>query len=168
MERIKVILGDITKQRTDAIVNAANESLLAGGGVCGAIHTAAGRELEKECITLGGCRAGEAVITSGYNLPSKYVIHTVAPRWYEKAPDREEKLKSCYIQSLKLAVKYGIKTIAFPSLGTGIFKTPITVGSKIAVETVREFLKNNDSIEQVVFVCFSEDNLSVYMETLKM
>lgn len=160
--RIKLLKGDITKLKIDAIVNSANASLLAGSGMCGAIHRVAGIELEKLCKTLGGCKEGKAVITSGFNLPCKYVIHAVAPKWYLNIPNKEELLKGCYTESLKLAAENGIKTIAFPSIGTGIYKTPIEVGSRIAFEAVNEFLSENNSIEEVVFVCYSDSDLSVY------
>ena len=166
MKRIRLVLGDITRQNTDAIVNSAHESLAPGGGVSGAIHAAAGSKLAEECREFHGLKAGEAVITKGYNLPAKYVIHTVAPRWYEEAPDREEKLRNCYIESLKLADEYGLDTVSFPSLGTGIFKTPVETGAKIAVKAVRDFLKDNDSIDYVVFVLYSDKVMKIYEELI--
>ena len=166
MKRIRLVLGDITRQNTDAIVNSAHESLAPGGGVSGAIHAAAGSELAKECQEFEGLSAGEAVMTKGYNLLARHVIHTVAPRWYEGAPDREQKLGSCYINSLKLADEYGLETISFPSIGTGIFKTPVETGARIAVNAVKDFLKENDSIDYVVFVLYSDKVMKIYQELI--
>ena len=166
-ERIKVIIGDITKQRTDAIVNAANTSLLGGGGVDGAIHRAAGSKLLEECRTLNGCQTGEAKITRGYNLPVKYVIHTVGPVWNEGRRNEEELLANCYRNSLALAVKNKIKTISFPSISTGIYRFPLKLASKIAIREIKNFLEKDKTIMEVVMVCFDENTYGYYDEELK-
>lgn len=166
MSKIELVQGDITKQKVDAIVNAANSSLLGGGGVDGAIHRAAGPELLKECRTLGGCHTGEARITRGYNLPSSHVIHTVGPVWHGGGYGEEELLKSCYWNSLKLAEENGVKSIAFPSISTGAYRFPIERASRIAVETVREYLEKSPRIERLIFVCFSRDDFEVYLSQL--
>lgn len=160
---IITIKGDITKLEVDAIVNAANQSLLGGGGVDGAIHRAAGEELYEECKTLGGCMKGEAKITKGYNLPAKYIIHTVGPIYGQEKGREAELLASCYKNSLMLAMKYDIQTIAFPNISTGAFGYPIEKASKIAIETVKEFLEEKHlQIEKVYFVSFSDLDLKVY------
>lgn len=164
--RISIIIGDITKQNVDVIVNAANQSLLGGGGVDGAIHRAAGPELLEECKTLGSCPTGEAKITKGYNLPAKYVIHTVGPVWSEGSKNEEEKLVNCYRNSFKLVEEYDIKTIAFPSISTGAYRFPIEKASKIALNEIRSFLTKNDTIEKVLVVCFDENTYNKYMEIL--
>ncbi|HEY5124162.1 MAG TPA: O-acetyl-ADP-ribose deacetylase, partial [Ignavibacteria bacterium] len=146
--RIFIEPGDITKQNTDAIVNAANKSLLGGGGVDGAIHRAAGKDLLEECRNLGGCNTGEAKITKGYNLNANYVIHTVGPVWNGGKYGEEEKLAECYRNSLKLAVKNKIKSIAFPSISTGAYRFPIEKAVRIAVKEVKNFLEKNSSIEK--------------------
>ncbi len=166
MDRIEVIPGDITEFRVDAIVNAANSKLLNGAGVAGAIHDAAGPELERECITLGGCETGEAKITKGYNLPAKYVIHTVGPVWHGGNNNEDELLANCYRNSLKLAEKHGIKTIAFPSISTGIYGFPFERASKIAIREVNNFLFRNTSIEKVIFVCFNGWSYDFYVTQL--
>ena len=158
--------GDITKQKVDAIVNAANSSLLGGGGVDGAIHRAAGPELLEECRRLGGCQTGEARITRGYRLPASHVIHTVGPVWHGGRHGEEELLRSCYWNSLKLAEENGVKSIAFPSISTGAYRFPIERASRIAVETVRGCLEKSRVIERVVFVCFSYDDFEVYLNQL--
>ena len=166
----KVIIGDITKLEVDAIVNAANPSLLGGGGVDGAIHRAAGRELYNECKTLGGCRTGEAKITKGYNLPAKYVIHTVGPKYYEHSPEQADSLlRKCYSICIELAVQNSYKSIAFPAISTGVYGFPKERAAKIAVDTLSEFLsvlKDKDSID-IIFVCFDDETYGVYKRLLK-
>lgn len=166
MPRLELVEGDITRLAVDAIVNAANTTLLGGGGVDGAIHRAAGPELLEECRKLGGCPTGEAKITKGYKLPSKYVIHTVGPVWSGGARGEDDLLRNCYRNSLALAVRHGIRTLAFPSISTGAYRFPIERASGIAVETVRECLNEMKSIEKVVFVCFSKSDGEVYEKAL--
>ena len=151
---IDALIGDITQERVDAIVNAANSSLLGGGGVDGAIHRAAGVELLRECQTIGGCPTGEARITNGYRLPARYVIHTVGPVWDGGGYNEDQLLASCYRNSLSLAVQHGVRTIAFPAISTGIYAFPVDRAARIAVREVRAFLDANDSIEKVLLVCF--------------
>ncbi len=160
--RIEVSLGDITTYKVDAIVNAANTTLLGGGGVDGAIHRAAGPKLLEECKSLNGCPTGEARITHGYKLPAKFVIHTVGPVWSGGNRNEDKLLKSCYLNSLRLAVENNIETIAFPSISTGVYRFPFERACRIAVGTVRDFLLNNDSIKKVVFVCFSNSDFLTY------
>src|SRR5438477_5717111 len=155
MPMIDAVRGDITQQRLDAVVNAANTTLLGGGGVDGAIHRAAGPELLDECRTLGGCPTGEARITRGYRLPAKYVIHTVGPVWSGGKRREPELLRACYVNSLKLANEHGIKSVAFPSISTGAYRYPIEQAARIAVATVREALSETTSVELVRFLCFS-------------
>jgi O-acetyl-ADP-ribose deacetylase (regulator of RNase III) len=164
MKRMELILGDITEQKVDAIVNAANSTLLGGGGVDGAIHRAAGPELLKECRMLEGCPTGEAKITRGYRLPAKFVIHAVGPVWHGGRKGEDELLAACYRNSLRLVEKHRLKSIAFPSISTGAYRFPIKQASGIAVETVREYLKESREIERVVFVCYSEADLKVYLD----
>ena len=165
--RIQLIQADITTLEQDAIVNAANESLLGGGGVDGAIHHAAGPELLKECRTLGGCNTGQAKITNGYNLKAKFVIHTVGPVWRDGANGEPQLLASCYRNCLQLADENQIQTIAFPSISTGVYCYPIMQASQIALREVRNFIVNTPLIKQVSFVCFSSDDLYVYQSLLK-
>ena len=162
--RIEVVLGDITRQQVDAIVNAANNSLLGGGGVDGAIHRAAGPELLEECRTLGGCPTGEARITRGYRLPAKWVIHTVGPIWHGGGQGEPDLLARCYRNSLALATQpqYGIRTIAFPSISTGAYGYPIRDAARLAVNEVDRFLANEPPLDRVTFVCFSQDAVRVY------
>ena len=165
-ERIEIILGDITKQRVDAIVNAANCSLLGGGGVDGAIHRAAGRELLEECRTLGGCRTGQAKITGGYKLPAKYVIHTPGPVWHGGRNGEPELLASCYASCLALASEHGCKTVDFPSISTGVYHFPLDRAADIAIGTIAAFLREHTEIERVRMVCFDERTKSSYDRAL--
>lgn len=163
MEKIiKVIKGDITKVKVDAIVNAANNSLLGGGGVDGAIHRAAGPELLEECKQLGGCETGEAKITKGYKLPAKYVIHTVGPIWQGGEYSEEEKLANCYSNSLKLAAENKIKSIAFPSISTGVYGFPIGKAAPIALREAEKFLEKDKTIKEVIFILFSDKDFQIY------
>jgi O-acetyl-ADP-ribose deacetylase (regulator of RNase III) len=155
-DRIQVVEGDITKQAVDAIVNAANTTLLGGGGVDGAIHRAAGPELLEECRTLGGCATGQAKITKGYRLPAKWVIHTVGPVWRDGRHDADELLASCYRSCFALAVKHGIHTISFPSISTGAYGFPMERAAQIAVWEAKRFLGGNATVERVVLVCFGK------------
>ncbi|MBE9586501.1 O-acetyl-ADP-ribose deacetylase [Mucilaginibacter sp. JRF] len=169
--RIEVIQGDITKQQVDAIVNAANTSLLGGGGVDGAIHRAGGKAILDGCIKIrdkqGGCKTGEAVITTGGNLPAKYVIHTVGPVWSSSNAEKAETLlANAYRNSLKLAVENGVKTIAFPNISTGIYHFPKQEAAEIAIETVADFLTIDNTITKVLFVCFDDDNYNLYRQKL--
>lgn len=166
---LKTILGDITKVTTvEAIVNAANSSLLGGGGVDGAIHRVAGPELLAECRTLHGCKTGQAKITKAYKLPCKYVIHTVGPVWNGGSLNEEEKLAECYKNSLALAVENNIRTIAFPSISTGIYRFPVERAAKIAVATVRRFIQENpNKIDEVLWVLFDERTECVYEDEVK-
>lgn len=160
--RIKIIKGDITKIKADAIVNAANKTLLGGGGVDGAIHRAAGTRLLEECKKLGGCETGEAKITKGYNLPAKYVIHTIGPVWQGGGEGEEEKLANCYKNSFKLAVENNIRSIAFPSISTGVYGFPIEKTAPIALREVKNFLEKNKNIKEVILVLFSETDFQIY------
>lgn len=166
MERFSIVKGDIVKAKTDAIVNAANTSLLGGGGVDGAIHRAAGRELLAECETLGGCKTGEAKITKGYKLKAKYVIHTPGPIWRGGKWDEEELLANCYRNSLRLAKENGIHTIAFPSISTGVYRFPVALAAEIAVREIMQYLEHNADMEQVIMVCFDEDTKAAYVKAL--
>ena len=166
-DRIEIQKGDITKQKVDAIVNAANTSLLGGGGVDGAIHRAAGPELLEFNKKLGGCKTGEATISPGFKLPAKYIIHTVGPVWNGGKNDEDKLLANCYKNSLRLAVENGVKTIAFPAISTGVYHFPLERATKIAVKEVKKFLEKNESIEKVIFVCFDEETYQVYENTLK-
>ncbi|TMP89297.1 MAG: O-acetyl-ADP-ribose deacetylase [Verrucomicrobia bacterium] len=163
---IDIIRGDITTLHVDAIVNAANTTLLGGGGVDGAIHRAAGPELLAECRTLGGCQPGEAKITSGYELPARYIIHTVGPFWTGGKRGEPQTLANCYRNSLLVAVENQIKTIAFPAISCGAYGYPIREATRIAVETTREFLATDDKIDKVIFVVASDEILRVYQRLL--
>lgn len=163
---LKIVLGDITKVKADAIVNAANTSLLGGGGVDGAIHRAAGPELLNECRMLHGCRTGEAKMTGGYRLPARYVIHTPGPVWNGGTKNEEQLLKNCYQNSLRLALENGCRSVAFPSISTGIYRFPLEKASKIAVETILEFLKEHPRME-VQMVCFDERTMAYYQRAFE-
>jgi O-acetyl-ADP-ribose deacetylase len=167
-ERMGIIQGDITKLHVDAIVNAANSSLLGGGGVDGAIHRAAGSELLAECRQLNGCKTGKAKITKGYRLPARYVIHTVGPIWHGGNSGEPELLASCYRESLVLATINQIQTIAFPSISCGVYGYPIDLAAQVALETVEEFLERDRSIMGVSFVCFSDTDYDTFVEAFGM
>jgi O-acetyl-ADP-ribose deacetylase len=164
--KIEIVCGDITKLNVDAIVNAANTTLLGGGGVDGAIHHAAGPELLAECRTLGGCQPGEAKITRGYRLPARFVVHTVGPIWRGGKAGEREILTNCYRNSLRLAVENGIKTIAFPAISCGAYGYPIPEAAQIAVKTTRDFLVTEDRIDKVIFVLWSDDTCDSYRQFL--
>ena len=166
-ERMEIVEGDITKQKADAIVNAANPTLLGGGGVDGAIHRAAGPELLEECKKIGGCPTGEARVTKGYRLPAKWVIHTVGPVWRGGNANEDKLLASCYKNSLKAAKEIGAKTVAFPSISTGAYGFPMERACEIALKEVAKFLENDDFIEKVIFVTFGKDAYNIYKETFK-
>jgi len=166
LERIVVVEGDITKQEVEAIVNAANSTLMGGGGVDGAIHRAAGPGLVEECRRLGGCPAGQAKMTRGHNLPAKWVIHTVGPVWHGGTRGEDELLASCYRNSLQLAVEIGIHSIAFPAISTGAYGFPLERATAIAVSEVRSFLEKNPSLEKVVFVCFGKYTHECYLKAV--
>ena len=166
VERIELFLGDITTLDVDAIVNAANHTLLGGGGVDGAIHRAAGPMLKEECRRLGGCKTGEAKITKGYNLKARYVIHTVGPVYSDGRHNEPELLRNCYVNSLRLARENGIKTIAFPSISTGAYGYPIREAAPIAIGSVIDFLKTDNTIEKVIFALFSQTDYGIYSTEL--
>jgi len=166
MTQIEVLKGDITKLEVDAIVNAANTSLLGGGGVDGAIHRAAGPELLEECRTLNGCETGQSKITKGYNLPAKYVIHTVGPVWYGGNSNERELLKSCYNTTLNLAKENEIKTIVFPAISCGVYHFPLEEACKIATDTVREFITKCDCFEKVIFIDINDAIIEIYKRIL--
>lgn len=167
MGKIQIILGDITKQDSDAIVNAANCSLLGGGGVDGAIHRAAGPELLAECRTLNGCETGKAKITKGYRLPAKYVIHTPGPVWHGGGHGEAELLESCYRSCLELARENGCKSVDFPSISTGVYRFPLEKAADIAIGAIADFLKTAPEIERVRMVCFDEKTKACYDKALK-
>lgn len=163
---LRALQGDITTLAVDAIVNAANSSLLGGGGVDGAIHRAAGRGLLDECRLLGGCPTGEAKLTQGHRLPARFVIHTVGPVWRGGAEGEPERLASCYRRSLEVAAGHGLRSIAFPSISTGVYGYPIEAASEIAVATVKASLAELPAIQEVIFCCFSEGDWRVYNKRL--
>jgi O-acetyl-ADP-ribose deacetylase len=166
MNRIELYQGDITRLKVDAIVNAANSTLLGGGGVDGAIHMAAGPELLAECRTLGGCATGEAKITRGYRLPARWVIHTVGPVWRGGHRNEERLLASAYRQSLELAREYEVNIIAFPNISTGIYGFPKELAAEVAFEEVKSFLALNSLPEKVIFCVFDEENFEIYQDLL--
>ncbi len=165
-KRIAIYQGDITKMGVDAIVNAANTSLLGGGGVDGAIHLAAGPQLSAECRLLHGCTVGDAKITAGHLLPAEYVIHTVGPIWQGGNHNESSKLRSCYLKSLQLAVDYQLKTIAFPAISTGVYGYPKQQAAEVAINTVNNFLKTNRSITKIYFVTFDIETAEIYHKLL--
>lgn len=167
MTKIELIKGDITEQEVDAIVNAANKTLLGGGGVDGAIHRAAGKELLEECKTIGGCQTGDAKITKGYNLKAKYVIHAVGPVWNCGSSSEDRLLASCYKKSLDLAIENGLRSIAFPNISTGVYHFPKQRAAILAVHQIKEFVKNNNSLDKIIFVCFDNDNYELYRKLLR-
>ena len=166
-EGLAIKQGDITKEMVDAIVNAANNSLLGGGGVDGAIHQGAGAQLLEECRTLGGCNTGEAKITKGYDLPAKYVIHTVGPIWRGGHSNEDELLAKCYLSSLVLAAEHELASIAFPSISTGAYRYPLAEAAEISLKIAIEHLKQDTSIELIRFVLYRHDILEVYEKVLK-
>ena len=166
MTQIEVLKGDITKLKVDAIVNAANESLLGGGGVDGAIHRAAGDELLEECKALNGCETGQSKITKGYNLPAKYVIHSVGPVWYGGNKNEKEFLKSCYYTALNLAKENGIKSIAFPAISCGVYCFPLEEACRIAMNTVKDFIENDNCFEKVIFIDINDTIIEIYKRIL--
>jgi O-acetyl-ADP-ribose deacetylase (regulator of RNase III) len=166
MTMILAQLGDITELQVDAIVNAANSTLLGGGGVDGHIHRRAGPELRKECRHLGGCATGDAKITRGYRLPARHVIHVVGPIWHGGERHEPDLLASCYRRALEIAAEHGLASIAFPAISTGAFGYPMELATPLAVATVRAFMEQESSLKQVVFCCYSEDDLAVYQRVL--
>ncbi|HEX3019988.1 MAG TPA: O-acetyl-ADP-ribose deacetylase [Chitinispirillaceae bacterium] len=164
---MRAVLSDITRLDVDVIVNAANQTLLGGGGVDGAIHNAAGSGLLQECKKLGGCKTGESKITSGYNLKARYVIHTVGPIWRGGNNNESSLLKSCYLSSLELAMKYNCHSIAFPCISTGVYGFPAQAAARVAVENCLEFLKHNGPVMEISFCCFLESDFSIYTKLLQ-
>ncbi|BCX88052.1 O-acetyl-ADP-ribose deacetylase [Methylomarinovum tepidoasis] len=166
-KKLRLVKGDITRMEVDAIVNAANSSLLGGGGVDGAIHRAAGPELLEECRKLGGCPTGKAKATQGYRLPAKYVFHAVGPVWHGSDRGEDELLASCYRESLSLAKEYGVHTLAFPAISCGAYGFPVERAARIAIRTLREGLQSQPQIEAVYLVCFDDRTYRAYRQALK-
>lgn len=166
-DRIEILKGDITKQEVDAIVNAANTSLLGGGGVDGAIHRAAGPELLEETKKIGGCPTGEARVTRGYLLPAKWVIHTVGPIWKGGGSNEDHLLANCYKNSLRAAKDLGVKTIAFPSISTGAYRFPLKRATQIAMKETKSFLESDETLSKVLFVCFGDEVYQTYREVFR-
>ncbi|QVK18308.1 O-acetyl-ADP-ribose deacetylase [Mycoplasmatota bacterium] len=171
MTNITIFKGDITKIKVDAIVNAANSSLLGGGGVDGAIHKAGGKKILEECMLIrnkkGSCKTGEAVITTAGRLEAKYVIHTVGPVWNGGNNNEQLLLKNCYLISLKLAVDNGVKSIAFPNISTGIYKFPKQLAAKIAIKTIQDFVETDVNINEIILVCYDEENYKIYLNIIE-
>jgi O-acetyl-ADP-ribose deacetylase len=166
MAKLTLRKGDITTLKVDAIVNAANSSLLGGGGVDGAIHRAAGPGLLAECRTLGGCPAGEAKVTSGYNLLAKFVIHTVGPVWHGGNDNEPSLLESCYRNSLEIAENLKLRTLAFPNISTGVYRFPKQIAAEIAINGVNKFMQKSEFLEEIIFVAFDDENYSIYSKLL--
>jgi O-acetyl-ADP-ribose deacetylase (regulator of RNase III) len=166
MTRLRALQANIVTLAVDAIVNAANSSLLGGGGVDGAIHRAAGTQLLEECRRLGGCKVGEAKLTKGYKLPARFIIHTVGPVWRGGKNGEPELLASCYRKSLAIAAEQEVKSIAFPSISTGVYGYPIELAARVAVETVCDVVRKSSMIEEIIFCCFSQSDLDVYKSLL--
>lgn len=166
MTRLRALQANIVTLSVDAIVNAANSSLLGGGGVDGAIHRAAGLKLLEECRSLGGCKVGEAKLTKGYQLPARFIIHTVGPVWRGGKNGEPELLASCYRGSFAIAAKHGMRSIAFPSISTGVYGYPIELAARVAVETVCDVVRKSSKIEEIIFCCFSQNDLDVYESLL--